>query len=157
MESEEMKMAISTHVTTVLNGTISAVKSVLPLTMETDKPNLINQPFEQEALSVLIGMTGDIPGRLIIEGSELCMSKIGEAMFGMPLEGEMLESFTSELGNMIAGNLATTLAQSNISMDITPPTVLVGKAKMYGFEKAICLPIHLQNTGTIHIILMIRI
>lgn len=150
-------MAISTHVTTVLNGTISAVKSVLPLTIETEKPDLINQPFEQESLSVLIGMTGDIPGRLIIEGSESCMGKIGEAMFGMPLEGEILESFTSELGNMIAGNLATTLAQSNINMDITPPTVLVGKAKMYGFEKAIRLPIHLQNTGTIHIILMIKI
>jgi chemotaxis protein CheX len=150
-------MAINTHVTNVLNGTISAIKSVLPLTIEINKPDVISQPFEQEAISVLIGMTGDVPGRLMIEGTETCMSKIGESMFGMPLEGEMLESFAAELGNMIAGNLATTLSQNDITMDITPPTVLVGKTRLYGFKKAISLPIQIENVGTLHAILMVEI
>ena len=150
-------MAISAHVTTVLNGTISAIKSVLPLAMEINKPELITQPFEQEAISVLIGMTGDVPGRLIIEGPEMCMSKIGESMFGMPLEGEMLESFAAELGNMIAGNIATSLSKNEIEMDITPPTVLVGHAKMYGFDKAISLSIKLENIGNMRAILMIEL
>ena len=149
-------MAIDTHMTSVLNGTISAIKSVLPLAMEINEPKFINQHFEQEAISVLIGMTGEglLPGRLIIDGDEECMSKIGEAMFGMPLQGEMLESFSAELGNMIAGNLATTLAQSNTIIDITPPTVLIGKARMSGFNSALRLPIQLENAGTLHAILI---
>lgn len=150
-----MTMAIGAHMTSVLNGTISAIKSVLPLAIEINKPKLINQHIDQEAISVLIGITGDLPGRLIIDGTESCMSKIGEAMFGMPLEGEILESFSAELGNMIAGNLATSLAQSNMIIDITPPTVLIGQTRMSGFKQALSLPIQIENTGTLHAILII--
>ncbi|PJN91991.1 chemotaxis protein CheX, partial [Bacillus sp. mrc49] len=71
-------------ITKVLNGTILAVKSVLPFSLDIQKPSLFRQPFEQESISVLIGMTGDIRGRLIIEGTNECISKIGERMFGMP-------------------------------------------------------------------------
>lgn len=152
-----MTMAIGAHMTSVLNGIISAIKSVLPLTIEINQPKLISQHLEQEAISVLIGMTGDLPGRLIIDGSEACMSKIGEVMFGMPLEGEMLESFSAELGNMIAGNLATTLAQSNTIIDITPPTVLFGRSRMSGFERALSLPIQLENVGTLRAIFIIEL
>ncbi|MGE6376490.1 chemotaxis protein CheX [Peribacillus muralis] len=141
-------------ITKVLNGTILAVKSVLPFSLDIQKPSFLRQPFEQESISVLIGMTGDIRGRLIIEGTNESMSKIGESMFGMPLEGEMLESFAAELGNMLAGNMATSLADT--IMDITPPTVIVGKTKLYGFNEAINLPISLEGAGTLHFIFMIE-
>lgn len=149
-------MEISASITKVLNGTISAVKSVLPFSADVQEPSLIMQPFEQESISVLIGMTGAVRGRLIIEGTSDCVSKIGEVMFGMPLEGEMLESFAAELGNMLAGNIATSLANDDTLMDITPPTVLVGQTKMYGFNQAINLPVVLEGAGTLHIILMIE-
>ncbi|MFJ7754066.1 chemotaxis protein CheX [Peribacillus muralis] len=142
-------------ITKVLNGTILAVKSVLPFSLDIEKPSFLRQPFEQESISVLIGMTGDIRGRLIIEGTNESMSKIGESMFGIPLEGEMLESFAAELGNMLAGNMATSLAADTI-MDITPPTVIVGKTKLYGFNEAINLPISLEGAGTLHFIFMIE-
>ncbi|CAH0312207.1 CheY-P phosphatase CheX [Peribacillus simplex] len=119
-------MEINTIITKVLNGTILAVKSVTPFSLDVQTPSLIRQPFEQESISILIGMTGDIRGRIIIEGTNGCMIKIGESMFGMPLEGEMLESFAAELGNMLAGNIATSLAGENTLIDITPPTVIVG-------------------------------
>lgn len=147
-------MEINPIATKVLNGIVTAVQSILPFSINIQKPSYIKQPFEQESISVLIGMTGDIRGRLIIEGTNGCMSKIGEAMFGMPLEGEMLESFAAELGNMLAGNLATTLASTGAIMDITPPTVLVGHTKMYGFDEAINLPVDLEGAGTLQIILM---
>ena len=51
---------------------------------------------------MLIGITGDVKGLLVLEGNEIVFGGIGEAMFGMPLEGEMLGSFSGELGNMIA-------------------------------------------------------
>ena len=94
---------------------------------------------------------------MIIDGEEESFQGLGASMFGMPLEGEMLESFAGELGNMIAGNLATLLAQAGHSLDITPPTVIVGQSKMYGFDKALKLPITIENVGDFLVVLMIEI
>lgn len=148
-------MALGEKITTILNGTIESIRSVIPLTMAIDKPSLFTQPFTQMSISVLIGMTGDLCGRLMIEGHETMFGNIGETMFGMPLEGEMLKSFTGELGNMIAGNLATIVSQKGITIDITPPTVLVGQTKIYGFDKAFRVPIHFENKGELQLILTI--
>ncbi|MGG3843788.1 chemotaxis protein CheX [Anoxybacillus kestanbolensis] len=148
-------MALGEKITTILNGTIESIRSVIPLTMAIDKPSLFTQPFTQMSISVLIGITGDLRGRLMIEGHETMFGNIGETMFGMPLEGEMLKSFTGELGNMIAGNLATIVSQKGITIDITPPTVLVGQTKIYGFDKAFRVPIHFENKGELQLILTI--
>jgi chemotaxis protein CheX len=150
-------MALTKSVTDILNGTIESVKSVLPFELTVDKPGLFNQPFDQHSVGVLIGMTGDVRGRIILNGDEQLFGRIGEGMFGMVLEGEMLESFAGELGNMIAGNLSTSIANSGYNMDITPPTVLVGHTKVYGFEKAFRLPIHVQNFGTLMAVLMVEV
>ncbi len=121
-----------------------------------EKPTLFTQPYTQHCIGVLIGMTGDIRGRLIIDGNEETFGKIGEGMFGIMVEGEMLESFAGELGNMIAGSLSTFISQKGLEMDITPPTVLVGQTKIYGFNRAYRLPITVHGAGTIMILLMIE-
>lgn len=149
-------MTLTKSVTDILNGTIDSVKSVLPLEVTVDKPMLFSQPYSQHCIGVLIGMTGDIRGRVIIDGTEEVFSKLGAGMFGMELQGEMLESFAGELGNMIAGHLSTSISQNGINMDITPPTVLVGQTKVYGFEKAFRLPLHIHTAGSLDIILMVE-
>jgi chemotaxis protein CheX len=149
-------MTLSKHIQTILNGTIESVKGIIPFEISLDTPGIFTQPFILQSFGVLIGMTGDVRGRLIIDGAEQVFSKIGEGMFGMFIEGEMLESFAGELGNMIAGTLSTSLSQQGMEMDITPPTVLVGQTKIYGFEKAFRLTISLHNVGQINIILMIE-
>lgn len=149
-------MTLTKSVTDVLNGTIESVRTVLPFEVTVDKPSLFTQPFTQHSIGVLIGMTGDFKGRVIIEGDEIIFSKVCEGMFGMQLEGEMLESFAGELGNMIAGGLSTSIAQKGFQMDITPPTVFVGQTKIYGFKKAIRLPIQLQDFGILEVLLMIE-
>ncbi len=149
-------MTLTKSVTNILNGTIESVKAVLPLDISIEKPNIFTEPYTQHSIGVLIGMTGDARGRIIIDGDEIVFGKIGEAMYGMALEGEMLESFAGELGNMIAGSLSTFISQKGINMDITPPTVLVGQTKVYGFSKAFRLPIEITNVGSILIVLMVE-
>lgn len=149
-------MTITKSATEILNGTIEAVKGVIPFEMSIEKPTLISAPFMQQSIGVLIGITGDFRGRIIIDGSENVFGSVGQAMFGMLLEGEMLESFSGELGNMIAGNLSTFVSQTGIDIDITPPTVLVGETKMYGFDKALSLSISLHDIGKLTIILMLE-
>ncbi|RLQ95152.1 chemotaxis protein CheX [Falsibacillus albus] len=148
-------MTITKAVTDVLNGTIKSIKSVIPIPLHIHQPSLISHPYYHQSMAVLIGMTGDVRGRILIDGHESVFSQIGSSMFGMPLEGEMLESFAGELGNMIAGNLSTKVFQDGFNMDITPPTVMVGHSKVSGFDKALQLPIQLQDIGDLLVILMI--
>lgn len=149
-------MPLTKSVTDILNTFIHSVKDVIPLAITISQPSLLTEPFNQHNIGVLIGMTGDVRGRVIIDGEEDSFQGLGASMFGMPLEGEMLESFAGELGNMIAGNLATMLAQAGHSIDITPPTVIVGQTKVYGFHKALKLPIVIENVGDFIVILMIE-
>lgn len=149
-------MTVTKQITDILNSIIDSVKGVLPFDLTIDKPYLFQPPFTQYSIGVLIGMTGDVRGRLIIDGDPAIFSSIGEGMFGMKVEGEMLKSFAGELGNMIAGTLSTSFSNYEIDMDITPPTVLVGKTKIYGFDKAFCLPVTIQNIGTMTILLMLE-
>ncbi|WP_277585383.1 chemotaxis protein CheX [Psychrobacillus antarcticus] len=148
-------MSASKHIQTILNGTIQSLKSVIPIAMEIKSPTLMVQPFEQKEMAVLIGMIGDIKGRIIIDSTAESFSAIGATMFGMPLEGEMLESFTGELGNMIAGNICTSVASEGVEIDITPPTVIVGTTRLYGFQHAFKLPVVIENIGDMAIILTI--
>lgn len=148
-------MSTTKHIQTILNGTIQSLKSVIPISMDIKSPSLMVQPFVQKEMGVLIGIIGDIKGRIIIDSTAEAFSAIGATMFGMPLEGEMLESFTGELGNMIAGNLCTSVAASGVEIDITPPTVIVGTSRLYGFQHAFRLPVEIENIGEMTIILTI--
>ncbi|QUG41464.1 chemotaxis protein CheX [Psychrobacillus sp. INOP01] len=148
-------MSASKHIQTILNGTIQSLKSVIPIAMDIKSPSLMVQPFEQKEMGVLIGIIGDIKGRIIIDSTADSFSAIGATMFGMPLEGEMLESFTGELGNMVAGNICTSVAANGVEIDITPPTVIVGTTRLYGFQHAFKLPVVIENIGEMAIILTI--
>ncbi|MBP3038950.1 chemotaxis protein CheX [Bacillaceae bacterium Marseille-Q3522] len=147
-------MLSSDKITDILNGTIYSVKNILPFDVSVEKPSLFAQPFSQHAIGVLIGMTGDIRGRIIIDGNETIFGRIGEAMYGMFLADEMLQSFAGELGNMIVGKLTTHLSSRGFTIDITPPVILVGQSKVYGFEEAFRIPVEIEKIGYLSIILM---
>ncbi|WP_432355161.1 chemotaxis protein CheX [Sporosarcina sp. A2] len=139
----------------ILNSTIQSLNAVIPLKFNVLPPSLTTQPYEQKELSVLIALLGDVRGRLIIDTNEATISQIGEAMFGMKIEGEMIESFTGELGNMVAGNLCTLLEKDEMTLDISPPTVLTGETKYYGFKQAFKLPLNFNDAPLSNVLLTI--
>lgn len=148
-------MTLSRNIQTILNGTIESIKAVIPYNLSYTPPSLLTQPYDVEEMAVLIGIVGDMKARIIIEASSNYFSTVGTTMFGMTLEGEMLESFTGELGNMIAGNLCTVVAQQGLEIDITPPTVIVGQSKLYGFQHAFFLPVEVTDIGSMTIVLTV--
>lgn len=145
----------SKHIQTILNSSIHSLKTILPMELNIQSPSMLSEPYIQKEIGVLIGLFGDIKGRVIIDSTSSTFSSIGEKMFGMPLEGEMLESFTGELGNMFAGNLCTHVGEQSFNVDITPPTVLVGNTKLLGFEKAFKLPTLIDGIGLLTILFTI--
>ncbi|KGP71104.1 chemotaxis protein CheX [Pontibacillus yanchengensis] len=149
-------MASNQSVKEILNGTIESVKAVIPFEIEIEKPSFQDKPLLHTDLGVLIGVKGDIQGRLVIEGSKESVGLIGERMFGMPLEGEMLESFTGELANMIVGQLATIVSQRDVDIDITPPTLMDSINLFSQNEKALCVPVSLENQQSLQMTLLLE-
>lgn len=133
-----------------------AANNVIPLPHTAGETSVFEAPIIQPEIGVLIGITGHLHGRLLLESSSQVFSSIGNEMFGMPLKGDMLESFAGELGNMIGGNISTGVSTSGILIDITPPIVLVGQTKISGFSKAHSIPLQIERAGELRIIYILE-
>ncbi|MFD2044943.1 chemotaxis protein CheX [Ornithinibacillus salinisoli] len=144
----------SKSITSLLNGTITSIQNVVPIQHEIKGPQLLQQPLKL-AFGVLIGITGDLKGKLVLAGDTAVFGSIGEAMFGMPLEGEMLSSFSGELGNMIAGGLSTNIIESGIQTDITAPTIIEGSTTLTGYERAIHITADFGSIGSLRMYLLV--
>ncbi|OIU71291.1 chemotaxis protein CheX [Rossellomorea aquimaris] len=147
-------MTLTSSITDLLHHFMTALKSVVPLSVTHDEPTLLITPYEHQHFTVSIGMTGDVQGRFVINGTEKNFQSLAAFMFGMPLTGEMLESFAGELGNMIVGNLATAIASSGHNVDITTPTVMTGEASIIGNNRVIQLPLTVKDAGRFHVLLV---
>jgi chemotaxis protein CheX len=153
---EDGSLLLTESITNLLNGMLEAVTHVLPMSMHRESPTLVQAPIQHVEMGVLVGVTGYARGRLLVAGSPSMFSAIAERMFGVSLSGEMLESFVGELGNMIAGNMSTKLSVEGHSVDITPPTVMVGDTRLSGFRTAISVPLTLEDIGAIQVVMIIE-
>ncbi len=93
-----------------------------------------------EPLFIMLGITGEISGQVcVVMGMNTAKDIASRMMMGMPVMelDDMARSALSELGNMIMGNAATLLFNNNISIDITPPTLLIGSAIISSAETAV--------------------
>ncbi|MBM7577389.1 chemotaxis protein CheX [Jeotgalibacillus terrae] len=149
-------MSNSKVVSNLLNGMVHSIRSVVPVPIEHSKPTVLTAPYEQNQIAVLIGMTGELKGNILIDGDKAHFSSLGESMYGMYLEDEMLISFIGEVGNMIAGNLTTYISAEGVEMDITPPSVMSGQTKLYNFVQAIHLPFNANGIGDFSILVSIQ-
>ncbi|WP_010095304.1 chemotaxis protein CheX [Ornithinibacillus scapharcae] len=144
----------SKAITSLLNGTIMSVKNTIPVQHTIGKPQLSGESLKLQ-FGVLIGITGDIKGKLVLSGESNVFSSIGEAMFGMPIQDEMLVSLSGELGNIIAGGLSTNIVQSGLKTDITAPTIIEGNMTISGYERVIQLPVLFNAIGELDLFLII--
>ena len=131
-------MARSSAITELLNASLASINELLPVKHE--QPALVAAPIRQTDHGVLVGVVGDVKGRLLVLGEAAVFSEAGLSMYGMELSGEMLESFVGEFGNSVAGHMATKLFANGITVDITPPTTMQGSVKLGGFKTAIQVP-----------------
>jgi chemotaxis protein CheX len=140
----------------LLSNVIESFRQVIPIPAFAQSPNVLLDSVDQSDIGVLIGFTGDIHGRIVMQGESTTFGKLGVLMYGMQLKDEVLHSFVGELANMIAGNTSTLLSKTGQTIDITPPTVMVGAIHLYGFERGISVPLVIDHVGEINIILLLQ-
>lgn len=148
-------MSDSLIITKLLNSAIQSIKTVVPLGFTLGQPKMLKENIVEGHLGVLVGMTGSCKGQTVLKGSSSTFSQLAQSMFGMPVENEILISFTGELGNMIAGNLTTFAAEQGIEMDITPPTVWEGNTTLHNFKAPVELTMNFDGVGEMSLIISI--
>ncbi|QGH34183.1 chemotaxis protein CheX [Gracilibacillus salitolerans] len=154
-------MSSSTEVNTneiikeLYNGSVQTIKNVVPVEHQFESPKMSTNPLNIK-YGVLIGYSGTFKGDLLIQADHNVFSSIGEALYGMQLSEDMLDSFSGELGNMLAGGLSTHLANAGIDTDITHPTIISGNANLTGFKRILEVEIHYPSIGDMKMSLLLN-
>lgn len=117
-----------------INPFVGAAYDVLKKVTQTEAAKgelaLANSPIHGNEVNVVIGVTGDLAGQII-----LCMSQATALAFATKMLmnlatetlNELAKSAICELGNMILGNAVTDLSDKGYFCTLTPPTLFIGK------------------------------
>lgn len=137
----------------LLDGTIASIKMLLtiPYSIQNITESI---PNDHSLHSVQIDLIGECNGAILIQGETTVYSYIGEGMFGMPITGELLESFIGEFANMLTGNLATSLSNNGLMTDISPPKFL-SDLQIEHYEQHVTIPIVINDRGHLAISLLL--
>ncbi|HBL35378.1 MAG TPA: chemotaxis protein CheX [Firmicutes bacterium] len=117
-----------------INPFVGAAYDIIKMVTQTQASKgelaLANSPIRGNEVNVVIGVTGDLAGQII-----LCMSEATALEFATKMLmnlatetfNELAKSAICELGNMILGNAVTNLGDNGYFCTLTPPTLFIGK------------------------------
>lgn len=147
------------HINPFLMASTSVLKATCDIGAKIGKPYLRDSSYENETVTIVIGLIGELSGQTIIAFPYKTACYIASKMMMMTVEhlDEMSRSAISELGNMIMGNVATVFSTQNIGVDITPPVMMIGIIELSNnFTKNICIPVDLGDGHTMEINVSIK-
>jgi chemotaxis protein CheX len=90
---------------------------------------LKNIPIITQGVVIVIGITGQIEGRVLYDMNKQTAMNIASFMMGgeeITAVDELTKSALNELGNIISGNAISMLNDMGFKFDITPPTLFSG-------------------------------
>jgi chemotaxis protein CheX len=133
------------YINPFLQGATEVIKQVCNLQLKMEKPFIRNEMEIDDCIAIIIGMTGQVQGQIMITmQTQDALKIVSLMMMKMPVSelDDMAVSAISELGNMIMGTTSTIFANSGILTDITPPALLKGKIIMkQAFGTIISVPL----------------
>lgn len=92
---------------------------------------LAEDKLTSKGVMVVIGLTEMLRGNIVYNfTADTARAIASTMMMGMPVPelDDMAQSAISELGNMLAANAGILLEGQGVSMNISPPTLIVGEA-----------------------------
>ena len=133
------------YINPFLMAATNIIKDICQIDMQVGKPYVKQTAFADDSVIIMIGITGEMRGSVIIALTyNKALEIASKMMMGMPVTelDEMATSAISELGNMIMCNAATILSTKGVGIDITPPTLCRGNLTItQSYTKNICIPL----------------
>lgn len=117
------------------------------------KPYIRDNSIDNDSVIIMLGITGELKGQVVIILNQLAACDIASKMIMMPVSDidELSGSAICELGNMILGNAATVFSTKGITIDITPPSLCIGKMAFINASKSICVPLTYDDNKVIEL------
>lgn len=111
-----------------LSSAMQMLRDVAQVDTKLGKPSAKQAKFDKETVVIMIGITGEMKGQVMMAFPKAIACKVAGNMCMMEITemNELSMSAICELGNMIMGNAATIFSTKGIGIDITPPTICVG-------------------------------
>ncbi|MBN2736250.1 MAG: chemotaxis protein CheX [Spirochaetales bacterium] len=136
-----------------INPFVEAAFSILKEVLGDDlsRGELYLKATSQPILGVtaIVGLAGDVEGRVLIDLTEKTAMKIASAMNGeeMTTLNELAKATITELANMITAQAVTKLSELGFTFDLTPPTIITGeKMEITNYEvEALIVPIETSH------------
>jgi chemotaxis protein CheX len=119
---------------------INAADAVLAETLQCNTSigdvNMDEEIYRRKGTAVLIGIHGDIEGRVILDIDGKTASAIASALAGEPIteSDQVVKETMFELANLIIGNAVTTLNDQGFRFKINPPQLHTADQGMAGTE-----------------------
>ncbi len=144
------------YINPFIEASKNILKDVCQISIQLDKPYLKEPKYKGNFILIIIGVTGEIRGQVVISLKEetgcLLASKM---MMGMsvPELNDMAKSAISELANIVLGNAATLFSKKGISLDITPPSICLGDniSISVNHTPSICIPLAIDENNKIEL------
>lgn len=92
------------------------------------QPAVQETAFASQGFSVIIGITGKRPGRIILDTTQETACKLSNTINGEECDEEFVLDTMAELTNIVSGNGITTVnnANSGMGLMLTPPSIFIG-------------------------------
>jgi chemotaxis protein CheX len=132
------------HINPFLVSATKILKDMCFIDSKIGKPFVTDCQFDNNSVIIVIGVTGEMRGQVLIEMKLEVACDIASKMCMMPVTqmDELSKSAIGELGNMIMGNAATIFSTKGIGIDITPPVLAIGNMSISNLQlKNICIPL----------------
>lgn len=148
------------YINPFLLASTKVLKDMVMLDARLGKPYLNNNlTFSADSLLIMLGVTGEMRGQVILCFHNAVALDIASKMCMMPITemNELAQSAICELCNMILGNAATIFSTKGIIIDITPPTVCQGNVSFStDYAANITVPVIYEDDKTIEINVSIK-
>lgn len=119
---------------------------MLDLSVERGSLKVVENVIASQEASVVLGLTGQLQGSVLLSFPKQMALEMVQIMAGIKLDeiDPFVSSAIGEVANIIGGNAATKLAESQYKCDITPPQVFIGKYQTFSMatDKGLYLPLN---------------
>lgn len=138
------------YINPFIEGSRTVLMQILGKEASLGQIYLKKSPYKSDSVIVLVGITGVVRGQVALVMSKEVAEKTASIMMGgveVSELNEMARSAISELANMIMGNTATILYNTGKSIEITPPSLLLGDNMEISSGKilTVCIPLKVND------------
>jgi chemotaxis protein CheX len=147
-----------------INPFVEAAFNVLKEVLNTDVKRgdlyLKSTTMSIMGVAALVGLAGDVEGRVLFDMTKATALNIAGAMNGEEFStlDDLAKATITELANMITAQAVTKLHDLGFKFDLTPPALFTGENMEISNREveALIVPMELSSTGKIEINVAIR-